>query len=84
MEKPFSEEEIFKALANLKGDKAPGPDGFPMGFWHFSWDFVKEDVVKLFDEFHTQGRFVKSMNATFIVLVPKKGGGGGGGGALKT
>ena len=30
--------------------------------------------MKLFNEFHTQGRFVKSMNATFIVLVPKKGG----------
>ena len=29
LEKPFSKEEIFK---HLKGDKAPSPNGFPMGF----------------------------------------------------
>ena len=28
----------------------------------------------MFNEFHNQGRFVKSMNATFLVLIPKKGG----------
>ena len=27
-----------------------------------------------FKEFHKKGRFVKSLNATFLVLVPKKGG----------
>ena len=27
-----------------------------------------------FREFHERGRFVKSLNATFLVLVPKKGG----------
>ena len=74
LEKPFTEKEIFKALFDFKGDKVLGPDGFPMGFWHFSWDFVKEDVLRLFNEFHNKGCFVKSMNATFLVLVPKKGG----------
>ena len=52
----------------------PGPNGFPMGFWHFSLDFVKEEVLRMFNEIHIQGRFVKSMNATFLVLIPKKGG----------
>ena len=52
LEKPFFEEEIFKALVDFKGDKVAYPDGFPMGFWHFSWDFVKEDMVSLFNEFH--------------------------------
>ena len=28
----------------------------------------------IFREFHERGRFVKSLNATFLVLVPKKGG----------
>lgn len=27
-----------------------------------------------FREFHDHGRFVKSLNATFLVLIPKKGG----------
>ena len=38
----FSEEEVFTTLSDLNGDKAPGPDGFPMTFWQLNWDFVKE------------------------------------------
>ena len=38
----FSEEEVFTTLSDLNGDKAPGPDGFPMTFWQLSWNFVKE------------------------------------------
>ena len=30
--------------------------------------------MRFFREFHEQGRFVKSLNATFLVLMPKKGG----------
>ena len=42
-------------------------------FWLFSWEFVKEEVMSFFMEFHEGDRFVKSLNATFLVLVPKKG-----------
>ncbi|RVW99255.1 putative ribonuclease H protein [Vitis vinifera] len=31
LEVPFSEEEIHFALMEMRGDKAPGPDGFTMG-----------------------------------------------------
>ena len=53
-------------------DKAPGPDGFPIAYWYFCWDFVKDEVLGFFKEFHDQSRFVKSLNATFLVLIPKK------------
>ncbi|RVW99876.1 LINE-1 reverse transcriptase-like [Vitis vinifera] len=43
LEKPFTEEEVFRALSGCCGEKAPGPDGFSMAFWQFSWDFVKEE-----------------------------------------
>ena len=69
---PFSEEEVFVALSDLGKDKAPDPDGFTMTFWLFCWDVVK--VMGFFRDFHERGRFVKSLNATFLVLVPKKGG----------
>ena len=36
------------------------------------WDFVKNEVLEFFKEFHEQGRFVKQLNATFLVLIPKK------------
>lgn len=45
LEKPFSEEEIFKALLEFRRDKALGMDGFHMAFWHFFWDLVKEDIL---------------------------------------
>ena len=72
MEEAFSEEEVWAAISELNGDKAPGPDGFPLAFWSFSWDFVKVEVMGFFKEFHEQGKFVRSINATFLVLIPKR------------
>ncbi|RVW26389.1 putative ribonuclease H protein [Vitis vinifera] len=74
LEVPFSEDEIHSALMDMSGDKAPGPDGFTMAFWQSSWDFVKEEILEMFKEFHEQGSFLKSLNNTFLVLIPKKGG----------
>ncbi|RVW54301.1 Transposon TX1 uncharacterized 149 kDa protein [Vitis vinifera] len=72
LESPFTEEEVFNALLSCNGDKAPGPDGLSMAFWQFAWDFVKADVLCFFKEFYENGKFVKSLNATFLVLIPKK------------
>eukprot|EP00261_Vitis_vinifera_P025806 XP_010658742.1 PREDICTED: uncharacterized protein LOC104881182 [Vitis vinifera] len=74
LEIPFSENEIHSALMEMSGDKAPGPDGFTMAFWQRSWEFVKEEILEMFKEFHEQGSFLKSLNNTFLVLIPKKGG----------
>ena len=52
----------------------PGLNGISMAFWQFAWEFVKEKVMNLFRQFHETGRFVRSLNATFLVLIPKKGG----------
>ena len=72
LEETFSKEEIWTAIYGLNSDKAPGPDGFPLAFWAFSWDFVKNEVLGFFKEFHDQGRFVKNLNATFLILILKK------------
>ena len=71
LEEVFSEEEIWTTISGLNGERAPELDGFPLAFWSFSWDFVKPEVLDFFKEFHEQGRFVRSLNATFLVLVPK-------------
>ena len=71
---PFQEEEIHVALMDMNGDKAPSPDGFTMAFWQDSWDVVKEDVLRVFREFFEHGTFIISLNATFLVLIPKKDG----------
>ena len=74
LELPFMEEEVHSALRDMNGDKAPGLDGFTGAFWQFCWEFVKEEVMEMFKEFHEHKTFLKSLNATFLVLIPKKGG----------
>ena len=74
LELPFMEEEVHLALMDMNGDKAPGPDGFTVSFWQYYWEFVKEEVLEMFKEFHEQNVFLKSLNTTFLVLIPKKGG----------
>jgi hypothetical protein len=32
---------------------------------------IKEDFMAVFSEFHERGEFVKSINSTFIALIPK-------------
>ena len=45
-----------------------------MAFWQSCWDFVKEDILEMFKEFHEYSSFLKSLNNTFLVLIPKKSG----------
>ena len=34
LEKEFTKEEVFQVLREMEGDKALGPDGFTMAFFH--------------------------------------------------
>ena len=72
LDKPFEEDKIHNVIKNLKGDKAPAPDGFPLAFYQAFWSIVKSDVLVVCQEFYEYGQFEKSLNATFIVLIPKK------------
>ena len=72
LEESFSENEIWTTISSMNREKAPGPDGFPLAFWAFCWDFVKVEVIGFFKEFHDNARFVKNLNTTFLVLIPKK------------
>ena len=73
LESPFTEEEISKAIFQLDRDKAPGLDGFTIAVFQDCWDVIKEDLVRVFAEFHRSGIINQSTNASFIVLLPKKG-----------
>ena len=74
LEFPFLEDEVHSTLMDMNRDKAPGSDGFTMAFWQCCWEFMKEEVLEMFKEFHEQNSFLKSLNNTFLVLLPKKGG----------
>ena len=58
----------------MEGDNAPGLDGFTMAFYHHCWGVVERDVLAVFEEFYQHSKFEKSLNVTFIALIPKKNG----------
>jgi len=74
LERDFEEKEVRDVIRELNGDKAPGPDGFTMAFFQKCWDILKYDIMAVFAEFHSRGKFEKSFNDTFISLIPKKTG----------
>ena len=56
------------------GEKAPGPDGFPMVFFQRFWKDIKEDLLAFIKEFHVRGKLSRHLGASFITLIPKKSG----------
>ena len=72
LEKEFTKEEVIQVLREMEGDKAPGPDGFTMAFFHKCWSVVEKDVMDFFDYFHRHSVFKRSINALFLTLIPKK------------
>jgi hypothetical protein len=72
LERPFSEEEVVLALNQISGEKAPSPDGFTLAFFHHCWDVVKKEVLDSLQDFYINEAFERSLNLTFVVLIPKK------------
>jgi hypothetical protein len=71
LEDPFEEREVREVINSMDRDKAPGPDGFSLAFFQDCWEVVKGDFMAVFEDFHAHGKFVKSINSTFISLIPK-------------
>jgi hypothetical protein len=72
LERLVDKEEIFNVVMGFNGDKALGPDGFPLSFFQHCWHIVKHDILAVTHEFHMHNQYEKSLNATFITLIPKK------------
>jgi hypothetical protein len=56
-------------VKGMEGDKAPGPDGFTMAFFHSCWAVVKQDVRVL-------GNFGLTSIFFFFLTCPQKRGEG--------
>jgi hypothetical protein len=74
LELPFEEKEVLEVVKAMNHDKTPDPDGFTLAFFQDCWDVIKLDFMGVFQDFYTHIKFVKSINATFIALIPKKSG----------
>ena len=56
LEKPFTKDEVKQAVLIMAGDKAPGPDGFPILVFHKFWGLFKEGIMVLINEFFYKWR----------------------------
>jgi hypothetical protein len=73
---PFSEEEVHMVISQMPSDKAPGPDGFIGAFFKKCWGIIKEDVMRVIQNFNNLHiAHLQWVNSANIVLFPKKGGG---------
>jgi hypothetical protein len=71
MEAPCTEEEIKKAFFQMAPSKAPGLDGFIVGFFQRHWSLIKDDVVMAVLDFLNGGTLPVGLNDTSIMLIPK-------------
>lgn len=74
LQRQFEEAKVLEVIKMCATDKAPGPDGFPMSFYQNFWELIKEDVMNTIRHFHEYQVFEKSLNATYVALIPKKTG----------
>lgn len=68
----FSTEEIDEIVLDMPNDKAPGPDGFNSLFFKKAWPIIRFDMYKLCQDFFLHQADLKSINSSYITLVPKK------------
>ena len=69
--KPFTEEELLKALQQMDREKAPGPDGLNPGFFKDHWSSVGKGVLKFAQSFFEYHEINPDSNHTHICLIPK-------------
>jgi len=70
LEDPFSDNEIDGIVKSLPNFKSPGPDGFNE-FVKAAWPIIKNDFYKLCQDFFNNNVCLRSINTSFITLIPK-------------
>jgi hypothetical protein len=69
--RPFTHDEVDRALAQMPSLKAPRPDGFGVCFFNHHWDIVGGAVRGAVLDFLNRGNFDPAINSTYIALIPK-------------
>ena len=68
---PYTSYEVDVAIKEMAPLKAPGPDGIPPLFYQTYWSDVRMDVHQSVLSSLSLGAILKSINHTFITLIPK-------------
>ena len=73
LDKPFTAEEVFKAINKLQSGKSPGLDGFPIEFYKEYWHLIEGLFMAYVSEVLEVG-ISNSRNVSVIKLIYKKTG----------
>ena len=72
LELPFTEEEVWGVIKELKPEKAPGPDGMTAASYQSSWTVIKEDIMRAVNAFYNiDSRGFRCFNGALLTLIPK-------------
>jgi hypothetical protein len=74
LEKLVSEKEVLEVLKGFPKDKSSGPDGWNVDFFLHFFDLVAKDLLEVVEETRITGMVIRSLNSTFIALIPKVNG----------
>lgn len=69
--KPYTADEVRRAVFMMGANKAPGPDGFIAGFFQVHWELVGTQITEAVLNNLNGGVLPEDINKTTIVLIPK-------------
>lgn len=69
--KVISKEEVKAVVVDMKKNRAPGPDGFPIEFYEHFWDLISPDLMRVIEDFQKGNIEIERLNYGVITLVPK-------------
>lgn len=68
----FSEHEVWEAVKEMPGDRAPGTDGFNGNFYKATWPVIKMDVLNAINALWSlDGRSLYLLNDALMILLRK-------------
>ena len=71
--RPFVE-EVQAAIAGLKGEGSPRPDGLPVLFYEEFWALAKGDVMVTLEELRSPQANMEKINKSYLFMLPKRQG----------
>jgi hypothetical protein len=67
----FHEEEVKKAIVEMRVDSSPGPNRFGVHFFKSCWPIIEGDYMAMMSDFHRGDLDIKRLNYGVIILVTK-------------
>lgn len=72
LDRSFDDMKVWQSLKSFDNNKAPCSNGFTMEFLKKAWNLMKNNIMDIFKDFHSNKIINKVVNETYIPLIAKK------------